>query len=85
MERNPQMQALAKRVQARGAGPRGAAPASGRSTTGASAPATAVATLDGADPEAASSSTEAMDRARARRTASGPRNQPKKQRRADRH
>ena len=34
---------------------------------------------------AARTSTEAMDRARARRTASGPRNQPKKQSRADRH
>jgi hypothetical protein len=35
--------------------------------------------------DAAPGSTEAMDRARARRTATGPRNQPKKQSRADRH
>jgi preprotein translocase subunit SecF len=80
MERNPQMKALAGRVQARGAGPRGAT-------------ATGTATADSSDggeagpqsPQAADGSTEAMDRARARRTATGPRNQPKKQSRADRH
>jgi preprotein translocase subunit SecF len=89
MERQPQMQALAKRVQSRGAGPRGSATAAGGSSAGTAATATAaVATLEGADPDAAaaaSGSSEAMDRARARRTASGPRNQPKKQSRADRH
>ena len=78
-ERNPQMQALAKRVQSRGGGSRGVA---------ASVPAAAVASgspgADDAGAEAVADSTEAMDRARARR-ASGPRNQPKKQRRADRH
>jgi preprotein translocase subunit SecF len=78
-ERNPQMQALAGRVQARGAGPRGAAgsgPAGGP----------AVATTGAQDPSSddAGGSQEAMDRARARR-ATGPRNQPKKQSRADRH
>jgi preprotein translocase subunit SecF len=76
MERNPQMKALAGRVKARGAGPRGAAVAA---TAG-------VGEAAGSEPvDAASGSTEAMDRARARRTASGPRNQPKKQSRADRH
>jgi preprotein translocase subunit SecF len=81
MERNPQMQALAGRVQARGAGPRGA--------SGAASPASASGDdLSGTDPGAADAfegSTEAMDRARARRTSTGPRNQPKKQSRADRH
>ncbi len=76
MERNPQMQALAGRVQARGAGPRGAATASA-SGDGLG--------VEGGATDAADDSTEAMDRARARRTASGPRNQPKKQSRADRH
>ncbi|HYN56210.1 MAG TPA: protein translocase subunit SecF [Motilibacterales bacterium] len=81
-ERNPQMQALARRVQSRGGGSRGAA---------ATVPAAAVASgsgsagADAADPQGSLDSTEAMDRARARRTATGPRNQPKKQRRADRH
>jgi len=86
MERNPQMKALAGRVQARGAAPRGAAGAARPApvtTTGTSPDSTG----DG-DPGpsgASSDSTEAMDRARARRAASGPRNQPKKQSRADRH
>ena len=83
MERNPQMKALAGRVQARGGGPRGAAVA----VTAAGGAASADAP-EGGDPqvaEAAGENTEAMDRARARRTASGPRNQPKKQSRADRH
>ena len=83
MERNPQMKALAGRVQARGAGPRGAAVA----VTAAGGAASADAP-EGGDPQvadAAGENTEAMDRARARRTASGPRNQPKKQSRADRH
>ncbi len=89
MERQPQMQALAGRVKARGAGPRGTASGATASASGAaSAGSTSVDTLEGAEPEAgdpASESTEAMDRARARRTASGPRNQPKKQSRANRH
>jgi preprotein translocase subunit SecF len=81
MERNPQMKALAGRVQARGAGSRGAQ---------ATSTATSTATAGGPDgdtagPPDAEGNTEAMDRARARRTASGPRNQPKKQSRADRH
>jgi preprotein translocase subunit SecF len=87
MERNPQMQALAKRVQSRGAGPRVATSgAVAKAEGGASA--VSVDTLEGADApgaDPASDSSEAMDRARARRTASGPRNQPKKQSRADRH
>jgi len=83
MERNPQMKALAGRVRARGAGPRGAAVAATAAGGAAS-----LDTPEGGDPqvaEAAGENTEAMDRARARRTASGPRNQPKKQSRADRH
>jgi preprotein translocase subunit SecF len=77
MERNPQMKALAGRVQARGAGARGAASTSTATAGGAEG--------DSAGPQDAEAGTEAMDRARARRTASGPRNQPKKQSRADRH
>ncbi len=83
MERNPQMKALTGRVKARGAGPRGAAVAATAVSVGA-----VDDTSEGADPQAADASaenTEAMDRARARRTASGTRNQPKKQSRADRH
>jgi preprotein translocase subunit SecF len=83
MERNPQMQALARRVQARGAGPRSAsaATATGSLAAGSSVDASAPPEADADAPD----STEAMDRARARRTATGPRNQPKKQSRADRH
>jgi preprotein translocase subunit SecF len=78
-EHNPQMQALAGRVHARGAGPRGATagtPATGAAASAAGAEAELSDDADG--------SQEAMDRARARR-ATGPRNQPKKQSRADRH
>jgi preprotein translocase subunit SecF len=84
MERNPQMQALARRVQARGgSGARVATTAMVASAASQDAEGSA-----GADPGAVtdpSDSTEAMDRARARRTGTGPRNQPKKQSRADRH
>ncbi len=83
MERSPQMQALAKRVQSRGSGAKGttaaapaarsASPASGSGSSGAG------------EAEPASESEETMDRARARRAAAGPRNQPKRQSRADRH
>jgi preprotein translocase subunit SecF len=83
MERNPQMQALAGRVRARGAGPRGVAVAA--TATGGAASADTSEGVDAQVADAAGESTEAMDRARARRTASGPRNQPKKQSRADRH
>jgi preprotein translocase subunit SecF len=86
MERNPQMQALTRRVQARGAGPRGASVAtSPAGVAGAGASADAQVLTDPDAGAVASDSTEAMDRARARRTASGPRNQPKKQSRANRH
>ena len=78
-ERNPQMQALAKRVQSRGGGSRGVS-----ATVPAAAVASGSSGPEAAGAEAVADSTEAMDRARARRT-SGPRNQPKKQRRADRH
>ena len=82
-ERNPQMKALAGRVQARGGGQRGPATTGSQAAGGGSD-----ASVTGADvgpADAASDSTEAMDRARARRMATGPRNQPKKQSRADRH
>lgn len=89
-ERNPQMQALARRVQARGAGARGATGATGASSAaevavGGAPGDTAPMGFDPGPDDPASESTEAMERARARRTASGPRNQPKKQSRADRH
>ncbi len=106
MERNPQMQALARRVQSRGSGGKatvaagaGGARSGGKAPgksggkpagQGASAP---TEDADGAGgsgaeqtPEAgAETSTDAMDRARARRTSSGPRNQPKRSNRANRH
>jgi preprotein translocase subunit SecF len=88
MERDPQMKALARRVQSRGSA------AGGRSRTASSAvpagPATAAvtktgtATLEDAGPDDAGPSDavgpedEAMQRARARRAAGGPRNQPKR-------
>lgn len=78
-ERSPQMQALAGRVQARGAGPRGAAASSPATVATVAAEGAEVSPVGDAD-----GSQEAMDRARARR-ATGPRNQPKKQSRADRH
>ena len=85
MERQPQMQALAKRVASRGAT---AQSRSGRSTGGAggasaaeaaAAPGGGTATAV-ADPEPteASAASDAMERARARRATSGPRNQPKR-------
>ncbi len=93
MERDPQMQALARRVQARGSSAKGSA-------KGAKAPAATSAggkassdesgqtgppgdADDGADAEA--EDTGAMDRARARRQGTGNRHQPKRSSRADRH
>jgi preprotein translocase subunit SecF len=79
MERNPQMQALARRVQSRGGGTAGpgarpkAAPAGGGQ---AAATATAVVE-DDTIAEGGEEADEALQRARARRT-SGPRNQPKR-------
>jgi preprotein translocase subunit SecF len=96
MERDPQMQALARRVQARGSSAKGAKGATaqgpakdqGGSVKESGGPATATAVPDGADGAAGDTGdgdTAAMDRARARRTAGGPRNQPKRTSRADRH
>ncbi|MGB7979213.1 MAG: protein translocase subunit SecF [Candidatus Nanopelagicales bacterium] len=90
MERDPQMQALARRVQARGSGPRGTGGTPAKSSpTGASPQGSGggVAVAEGTDAaaEVAEENSEAMDRARARRAASGPRNQPKRSSRADRH
>jgi preprotein translocase subunit SecF len=86
MERDPQMQALARRVASRGSGGQaksgtaataGSTSPGGAPTGGAPASATAVA-----DPDAPVD--EAMDRARARRASSGPRNQPKRTSRSKR-
>ena len=83
MERSPQMQALAKRVQSRGSGAKGTTAAANTSRSGT--PASGSGTSGAGEPEPASDREETMDRARARRAASGPRNQPKRQSRADRH
>jgi preprotein translocase subunit SecF len=84
MERDPQMQALARRVASRGVGPRGAK----ASTAGSSAESAAAAEPDSGGAATATAVAEpgsdAMDRARARRAASGPRNQPKRTSRAKR-
>jgi preprotein translocase subunit SecF len=78
MERNPQMQALARRVQSRGS----AAAVKGR----AAAPQAAAAPAESAEAEATveGEQADAMDRARARRAASGPRHQPKRTPRSQR-
>ena len=87
MERDPQMQALARRVQSRGsgagsakgkpAGPSSAGTAAAAdATTGAPATATAEPPEPGPD--------DAMQRARARRTTGGPRHQPKRTPRSQR-
>ena len=68
MERNPQMKALAGRVKARG---RGSARCGGRGDGRCRAASRPSTPAEGADPQAADAaaeSTEAMDRARARRT-----------------
>ena len=91
MERDPQMQALARRVQARGSSVKG--PAKGaKSPVAASAAGASSATEPGeaapagdASDDAESEDTGAMDRARARRQGSGKRTQPKRSSRADRH
>jgi preprotein translocase subunit SecF len=92
MERDPQMQALARRVQSRGSAAKGrsaAAPVpagagggggSGKGSGGAPQGASDEA---GASGEAPDSGDDAMERARARRT-SGPRNQPKRTSRSKR-
>lgn len=90
MERNPQMQALARRVQARGstkaaAKGAGTAPAASRSTSAAdSAEGPAPGETSG-DAAPVPEGDAAMDRARARRAAGQGRNQPKRTSRADRH
>ena len=86
MERDPQMQALARRVNARGSAASGRP--SGTSGTAAGSPdaGAGAAPAGGAPTEVAApaDSQEAMDRARARRATSGPRNQPKRSSRAKR-
>jgi preprotein translocase subunit SecF len=91
MERDPQMQALARRVQARGSSAKGAkattqgsAKDPGGSAKDSGGSATATAGADGAG-DIGEGDTAAMDRARARRSTGGPRNQPKRTSRADRH
>jgi preprotein translocase subunit SecF len=82
MERNPQMQALARRVQSRGGAPAGgtrtratgaARPAAGQPADSAGGAGSTATALDEPEPV-----DEAMDRARARRASGGPRNQPKR-------
>ncbi len=89
MERDPQMQALARRVQARGSGARGSATVAQAGTlregSSGSGSAVAVDVAEEGVAQAEGESTEAMDRARARRSSGGPRNQPKRSSRADRH
>jgi len=87
MERSPQMQALAKRVQSRGSGAKGttAAAAAAAPAAGSASAASGSGSPGAGEADQASESEETMDRARARRAASGPRNQPKRQSRADRH
>ena len=86
MERDPQMQALARRVNARGSAASGrpsgtSGTAAGSPDAGAGAEPAGGAATDVAAP---ADSQEAMDRARARRATSGPRNQPKRSSRAKR-
>ena len=86
MERQPQMQALAKRVASRGAGaqPRsGKSAPSGSGNIGGAEAAEAVTSVGAGTTTAVAESSEsaasdAMERARARRASSGPRNQPKR-------
>ena len=87
MERSPQMQALAKRVQSRGSGAKGttAAATAAAPAAGSASAASGSGSPGAGEADPASESEETMDRARARRAASGPRNQPKRQSRADRH
>jgi preprotein translocase subunit SecF len=79
MERNPQMQALARRVQSRGSG----ASSKGRPAAPPAASASAEVPVDAEAAEEADQA-DAMERARARRAASGPRNQPKRTPRSQR-
>ena len=91
MERDPQMQALARRVQARGSSVKGPAKG-GKSPVAASAAGASSATEPGeaapagdASDDAESEDTGAMDRARARCQGGGGRTQTKRSSRADRH
>jgi len=87
MERDPQMQALARRVQARGSSVKGAKAPVAASAAGASSatePGEAAPAGDASD-DAESEDSGAMDRARARRQGGGGRTQPKRSSRADRH
>lgn len=95
-ERDPQMQALARRVASRASGARGSGRGSAPTAGRASATSTATVTMaptdedspppgetGGAEPASADAA-EAMQRARARRSAGGPRNQPKRSPRSQR-
>ncbi len=82
-ERNPQMQALARKVQSRGSGAaKGKAAAQASVSAQPPDPAVAVGAATGGEPPAGED--EALARARARRAASGPRNQPKRTPRSQR-
>jgi preprotein translocase subunit SecF len=77
MERNPQMQALARRVQSRGGGSTSAARPKAATAQGAAPAGGTTATAVVEDEPEADAGDEALQRARARR-ATGPRNQPKR-------
>ncbi len=93
MERDPQMQALARRVQSRGSAakgrsaaapvPAGAGGGGGSGKGSGGGPQQGASGETGASGEAPESGDDAMERARARRT-SGPRNQPKRTTRSKR-
>jgi preprotein translocase subunit SecF len=89
MERDPQMQALARRVASRGSAPGRSGGRGAASTTPAAPGAGSTAGPGAASEEQAAAeqppeSQEAMDRARARRAGGGTRNQPKRTTRSKR-
>jgi preprotein translocase subunit SecF len=86
MERDPQMQALARRVNARGSAASGRPSGRSGAAAGPAAADAGAAAAGGTATEVAApaESQEAMDRARARRATSGPRNQPKRSSRSKR-
>ncbi len=84
MERDPQMQALARRVRARGKGQRGGTGHEEAAEVQPDASGTAAAPAKDAS-GAGPSGDSAMDRARARRAGGGQRQQPKRSTRAQRH
>ncbi len=84
MERDPQMQALARRVHARTAGPRGTAGSESEVPAASDDSSVATGSTQSRASGADSGGSSAMDRARARRVGSGQRQQPKRSSRAQR-